>query len=92
MRAEAIKIKVFHETDEGDELRCEFLLHHTPGFTSGLPENCYPDEDDVDDPEYFLNDEYISEDDLPDSLQEIATRMYEDYSDFEYTEVRQYED
>jgi hypothetical protein len=74
-------ITVTYETPSGDILECRYLEMVTPGFTSGLPENCYPDECEIGDPEYYLNDEFIAEGDIPADLVDIAQYMYESGDD-----------
>lgn len=81
-------VTVTFEMSDGRELKCEYPYHVTPGNYSGLPENCYPDEVDVGDPEYFIDDDPVSYDELPKGLSAIADAMYENGendSRFKYT-------
>jgi hypothetical protein len=68
---------VTFELKDGRELECVYPVHVTPGNYSGLPENCYPDECDVGEAEYFLDGDEISVARLPKGLDVIAEAMYE---------------
>jgi hypothetical protein len=70
------RVKVTYETEDGRELVCKYDYEVTLGFTSGLPENCYPDETEVGEPEYYLDGKWIEESDLPEDLKEVAEAMY----------------
>lgn len=73
------------EMKDGRKLRCEYGYHVTPGFTCGLPENCYPDEVDIGDPEYFIEDDPVNYRDMPKGLSAIADAMYESSEDPRFT-------
>lgn len=86
------QVTVTFEMSDGRELKCEYPYHVTPGNYSGLPENCYPDEVDVGDPEYFIDNDLVSYDELPKGLSAIADAMYgngKNDSRFKYTEKPQ---
>ena len=81
-------VTVTFEMSDGRELKCEYPYNVTPGNYSGLPENCYPDEVDVGDPTYYIDDEEVDYDKLPKGLSTLADAMYEDGendSRFKYT-------
>lgn len=62
---------------DGRVLACEYGLHFTPGrhtLSNGDPG--YPDEVDVGDPAYTLDDMPIEPCDLPKGLEKIANRLY----------------
>lgn len=71
------QVKVTYEADDGRELVCKYEYETTFGNYSGLPENCYPDETEVGEPDYYLNGEWIEETDIPADLAAIAEAMYE---------------
>ncbi len=75
------RMTVYYETPDGDELVCKYIYHHTPGFISGPPEDCYPDEDEADEPDYYLNGGHVEPDQLSDELAAIAEAMYESTDD-----------
>lgn len=84
-----INTVTFTDDTTGRVLCCKYWSHTTPGFTSGLPENCYPGETEVGDPEYFLNGDPIDYNDIPTDLQPIADEMYEadeDHPSFEFSQ------
>lgn len=84
-------VTVRYETD-ALELVCKYYIHTTPGFTLGLPENCYPDESEIGEPEYYLDGVFISS--IPAELVGIADAMYESEEDerFTYTYKEDYDD
>lgn len=62
----------------GQVLKCEYGFVVTPGNYFGLPEDCYPDECDVGDPTYYIDDEEVDYAKLPKGLAVIADAMYID--------------
>ena len=81
-------VTVTFEMSDGREFKCEYPYHVTPGNYSGLPENCYPDEVDVGDPTYYIDDEEVDYGKLPKGLSSLADAMYENGendSRFKYT-------
>lgn len=70
-------VTVTFEMSDGRTLKCEYGYKVTPGNYSGLPENCYPDEVDVGEPEYFIDDDPVEYNALPKGLDAIADAMYE---------------
>lgn len=70
-------VTVTFELSDGRELECRYGVAVTPGNYTGLPENCYPDEYDVSEPEYFLDGEEIDVANLPKGLDAIAEAMYD---------------
>ena len=46
------RVKVTYEADDGRELVCKYEYETIYGFTSELPENCYPDESQVGEADY----------------------------------------
>lgn len=81
-----IDITVSYYMSDGRLLECKYTETVTPGFTSGLPENCYPDEYETGEPEYFIDGELLSESELPSDIVDIASAMYEaDDSDKRFT-------
>lgn len=82
-------VTVKFEMSDGRTLKCEYGYKVTPGNYSGLPENCYPDEVDVGELEYFIDDYPVEYSALPKGLNVIADAMYEDGRDdprFSYKE------
>ena len=71
-------VTVTFEMSDGRTLKCEYGYRVIPGNYSGLPENCYPDEVDVGEPEYFIDDDPVEYSALPKGLDIIADAMYED--------------
>lgn len=71
-------VTVTFEMSDGRVLECQYAYHVTPGNYSGLPENCYPDEVDVGEPEYFIDGDPVDYANLPKGLSAVADAMYED--------------
>ena len=71
------EVTVTFELSDGRELECRYGYAVTYGNYSGLPENCYPDECDVSEPEYFLDGKAVELSELPKGLEAIAEAMYE---------------
>ena len=83
------QVTVTFEMSDGRTLKCEYGYSVTRGNYSGLPENCYPDEVDVGEPEYSIDGDEIEYDKLPKGLDVIADAMYEEGegdSRFRYSE------
>lgn len=53
------QVTVTFEMSDGRTLKCEYGYSVTRGNYSGLPENCYPDEVDVGEPEYSIDGDGI---------------------------------
>lgn len=84
MSSYAVTVKF--EMRDDRELECRYSVEVTPGNYTGLPENCYPDESDVGEPEYFIDGDEIDYADLPKGLDAIADAMYnEGESDKRFT-------
>lgn len=74
---------------DGRTLSCQYAYHVTPGNTTGLPENCCPDEVDIGEPTFYIDDVNVDFKKLPKGLNIIANRMLEveeTTSEFTYTE------
>ncbi len=79
------------EMSDGREFECKYSYRTTLGNYSGLPENSYPDEVEVGDPEFYIDGEYVTEKDLPKGLPTIANALYENGDSdlrFKYREQR----
>lgn len=72
------QVTVTFEMNDGRILKCQYGYRIIPGNISGPPEFCYPDETDVGEPTYYLDDNEINLSDLPTGLDTIAEQMYED--------------
>lgn len=70
-------VKVTHELDDGRILMVKYQTTHIPGFLSGLPEDCYPDEDEDTDPQYFIDGNEVEYQDIPAELDDIFAAMAE---------------
>ena len=87
------QVKTFFTLSDGRELECWYEYTHTSGYTSGLPEHCYPDETDVDEPEYYIDGEPVEVSQLPRGLDVIATKLYEaGDGEYGYRETRLHDD
>lgn len=79
---------------DGRVLACEYGVHVTPGchtLSNGDPG--YPDEIDVGDPVFTLDDCPIEESELPKGLDKIANRLYlAGPGEFGYSESDDYHD
>lgn len=73
----AKEVTVTFELADGRELRCEYSYSVTYGNISGPPEYCYPDESDVGEPTYYLDDNEVTVEQLPKGLEVIAEAMYD---------------
>lgn len=85
----AKEVTVTFELSDGRELRCEYSYSVAYGNISGPPEHCYPDESDVGEPTYYLDDNEVNVEQLPNGLEVIAEAMYdngESDTRFRYTE------
>ena len=73
MRSKTTK-HYFCWTTEDGEHELEVVIYRTfyPGFYSGLPENCYPDEMEDSDPEYSVDGFSKRYSDLSDEMKEIV--------------------
>lgn len=69
-------VTVTFELKDGRELECRYWYFTTRGVCSGRPEDCYPDETEIGDPDYFLDGKWISIDSLPKGLYELAEEMH----------------
>lgn len=77
---------VTFELKDGRKLECVYSVAVTPGNYTGLPENCYPDEAEIGEPEYLLDNDEVAVSQLPKGLSVIAEAMYEaDESDKRFT-------
>lgn len=70
-------VTVQFEMADGRTFECRYSYHVTYGNISGPPEFCYPDEYEVSDPDYYIDDEAVKVADLPKGLDVIAKQMYE---------------
>lgn len=78
-RSTNIEVNVTFNMKNGLELTCQYSYTVIHGFTTGRPEDCYPDEEtDPSDPVYFLDGTEIAVDKLPKGLEVIAQAMYDD--------------
>jgi hypothetical protein len=92
-RGSTKRVAVTFNTEDDQELVCKYECDVILGNYSAAPENCYPDEVEPGEPDYYLDGEWIKEDDLPAHLQQIAVDMYErgnDDSRFIYKEIEDY--
>ena len=69
------------EMADGRELSCEYEVSYTPAKTWGLPEDCHPEESDVGDPTYRIDNEEVDYNKLPKGLAKIADALYNDDGD-----------
>ena len=76
-RGHVKEVTVSFELSDGRELECRYHYAVTYGNYSGLPENCYPDETDVEDPTYYLDGKEVEVSELPKGLDAIAEAMYD---------------
>lgn len=70
------RMNVSFEMKDGRNFECVYDVRVTPGNTYGPPENCYPDESDVGEPEYFIEGDEVEYKSLPKGLDAIADAMY----------------
>lgn len=71
-------VRTYFTLKDGRTLACEYGVHVTPGchtLSNGDPG--YPEEIDLGDPAFTLDDEPIEESELPKGLDVIATKLYE---------------
>ena len=71
------KITVSTELEDGRAFACKYNTHHYPGNTYGPPESCYPDESEVDEPDYYINGAWVDYKTLTPKLSQLADEMYE---------------
>lgn len=71
-------VTVKFEMSDGRTLECRYGYGVTRGNYSDLPENCYPDEVDVGEAEYYIDGDEIEYEKLPKGLDVIADAMYEE--------------
>lgn len=65
------------EMKDGRTFEMQCVVRCTPGNTWGAPENCYPDEYNSEEPEYFIEGDPIAYEDLPKGLAAMADAMYD---------------
>lgn len=71
------KVTVSTELEDGRVLECRYTYEYSPGFISGPPESCYPDETEVGDPEYYINGEPADYDLFTPEISQLADELYE---------------
>lgn len=71
-------VTVKFEMTDGRTIECRYGYAVTRGNYSGLPENCYPDEVDIGEPDYYIDGEWVNYNSLPKGLDAIADAMYEE--------------
>lgn len=69
------KVKVQHTTESGQKLRVEYISTFYPGFISGPPEACYPDETDDTDPDFYIDGKWVKWEDIPADLEDLFDEM-----------------
>lgn len=90
-----VRVTVGFELKDGRLLECQYLLKVVCGNVCGLPEDCYPDEVEASEEEFFLDGERVEYSDLPRGLGTVANQMAQADSTtakFTWTEEQEYDD
>lgn len=78
MKPTHTKVTASHVLEDGRILTCTFVQVTFHGNKSGSHDDSFDDEHDVSDPEYELDGDPVEQDDLPEELQPVAVRMYQE--------------
>lgn len=76
------------EMADGRELECVRILTVTPGYLSGPPEDCYPEESEFGEGSFRIDGDEVKYEDLPKGLSVIADKLENaTYGEYNYCEA-----